>query len=65
MDIWSLTLGNLLSIPILCFALGVIATRLKSDLRIPDSVMRFLTFYLLIAIEIFVLIFKPYRAPEV
>ena len=50
MDIWSLTLGNLLSIPILCFALGVIATRFKSDLRIPDSVMRFLTFYLLIAI---------------
>lgn len=50
MDIWSLTLGNLLSIPILCFALGVIATRMKSDLRIPDSVMRFLTFYLLIAI---------------
>ena len=52
MDIWSLTLGNLLSIPILCFVLGIVATRIKSDLRIPDSVMKFLTFYLLLAIGI-------------
>jgi hypothetical protein len=52
MEIWSLALGNLLSIPILCFALGVIATRFKSDLSIPDAVMRFLTFYLLLAIGI-------------
>lgn len=52
MDIWSLAVGNLLSIPILCFVLGLVATRLKSDLRISDSVMRFLTFYLLLAIGI-------------
>jgi hypothetical protein len=52
MDIWSLALGNLLSIPILCFGLGFAATRFKSDLTIPDSVMRFLTFYLLLAIGI-------------
>ena len=50
MDIWSLALNNLLSIPILCFALGFIATRIKSDLHIPDSVMKFLTLYLLLAI---------------
>ena len=52
MDIWSRALGNLLSIPILCFVLGFLATRVKSDLRIPDSVMKFLTFYLLLAIGI-------------
>ena len=52
MEIWSLALGNLLSIPILCFALGFIATRFNSDLSIPDAVMRFLTFYLLLAIGI-------------
>lgn len=52
MEIWSLALGNLLSIPILCFALGFIATRFNSDLSIPDTVMRFLTFYLLLAIGI-------------
>ncbi len=52
MDIWSLALGNLLSIPILCFVLGLVATRIKSDLRISESVMRFLTFYLLLAIGI-------------
>ncbi|MGI9137346.1 MAG: sodium-dependent bicarbonate transport family permease [Candidatus Nanopelagicales bacterium] len=52
MDIWSLALSNLLSIPILCFVLGLIATRIKSDVRIPDSVMKFLTFYLLLAIGI-------------
>lgn len=52
MDIWSLALGNLLSVPILCFVLGLIATRLKSDLRVSESIMRFLTFYLLLAIGI-------------
>jgi uncharacterized protein len=51
-DIWNLAISNLLSIPILCFALGFIATRVKSDLQMPDSVMKFLTFYLLLAIGI-------------
>ncbi len=50
MDIWSLALNNLISIPILCFVLGFVATRIKADLRIPESAMRFLTFFLLLAI---------------
>ena len=52
MEVLSLGLGNLLSIPVLCFALGFIATRFKSDLHVPDAIMRFLTFYLLLAIGI-------------
>lgn len=52
MNIWNLAISNLLSIPILCFALGFIATRMRSDLQMPDSVMKFLTFYLLLAIGI-------------
>lgn len=52
MDIWSLAFDNLLSIPVLCFVLGFVATRVKSDLQFPDSVMKFLTFYLLLAIGI-------------
>jgi len=52
MDVLSLGLGNLLSIPILCFALGFIATRVRSDLQVPDAIMRFLTVYLLLAIGI-------------
>lgn len=52
MDIWSLAVNNLLSIPILCFMLGFLATRIRSDLRLPDSAMRCLTFFLLLAIGI-------------
>lgn len=52
MTIWNLAMSNLLSIPILCFVLGFIATRVKSDLQMPESIMKFLTFYLLLAIGI-------------
>jgi uncharacterized protein len=43
-------LANILSPVVLCFALGCMATFLKSDLKIPDSIYSFLTIYLLFAI---------------
>ncbi len=41
---------NLLSPPILFFFLGMIVTWFKSDLSIPDSISKFLSLYLLMAI---------------
>jgi hypothetical protein len=41
---------NLLSPVVLAFLLGVIATLLKSDLRIPDDIYKALSIYLLLAI---------------
>lgn len=41
---------NLLSPPVLAFALGVIATGVKSDLRFPDELYAALSIYLLLAI---------------
>lgn len=48
----SLTLGltNLASPAVLAFALGVIAARLRSDLKVPDQVQQFLSLVLLLAI---------------
>lgn len=43
-------LTNLLNPPVLAFALGVLAAALKSDLRVPDGMMRALSIYLLLAI---------------
>lgn len=43
-------LTNLLSPPVLAFALGVLAAAVKSDLRVPDAMMRALSIYLLLAI---------------
>lgn len=43
-------LTNLLSPPVLAFALGVLAAALRSDLRIPDAMMRAMSIYLLLAI---------------
>jgi len=42
--------ANLLSPVVLCFALGVIATLLKSDLELPDAFITALSIYLLLAI---------------
>lgn len=41
---------NLLSPPILFFALGIIAGLLKSDLRVPDQISHYLSIYLMMAI---------------
>jgi len=41
---------NLTAVPVLAFALGVMASRIKSDLRFPASITGFLSTYLLFAI---------------
>jgi len=48
----SLSLGatNLLSVPVLAFALGVFASSVKVDLRLPDAVYQATSMYLLLAI---------------
>lgn len=50
MDIVELVKTNLLTPPILFFALGVFAGLIKSDLRVPDSISRYLSIYLMMAI---------------
>ena len=47
-----LALANLTSPPVLAFALGVIAARIKSDLRLPEAVYQALSIYLLLGIGI-------------
>jgi hypothetical protein len=42
--------ASLLSPPVLCFALGVVAVLLRSDLRMPEPVFNALSIYLLLAI---------------
>lgn len=50
MELTQLLLDNLLSPIVLAFALGVLATLIRSDLRIPDQVHSLLSIYLLLAI---------------
>ena len=50
MDFFSLISQNLLSPAILFFALGIAAGLLKSDLEVPDSISRYLSLYLMMAI---------------
>ncbi len=50
MDILGLIQANILTPIVLFFILGVVAARIKSDLRIPDAVSEFLPIYLLAAI---------------
>lgn len=47
---WSVLSASLLSIPVLVFLLGVVAARMKTDLRLPDAVYQATTLYLLLAI---------------
>ena len=42
--------SNLLSPPVLCFALGVVAALARSDLRLPEPVFQAVSIYLLLAI---------------
>jgi len=49
-EIFDLFTRNLLSPPILFFALGVLAGYLKSDLDVPDQISRYLSIYLMMAI---------------
>jgi len=50
MDILELIQSNLLTPIVLFFIFGVIAARIKSDLKIPDAISEFLPIYLLAAI---------------
>ena len=47
---WSLATTNLTSIAVLIFIFGFIAARLNSDVRIPEPVYQFISFYLLLGI---------------
>ena len=47
---WTLATTNLTSIAVLVFIFGFIAARLNSDVRIPEPVYQFISFYLLIGI---------------
>ncbi len=51
-DTLSLALDNLMSPPVLGFALGLLAVAVGGDLRLPDAVYQFLSMYLLLAIGI-------------
>ena len=50
MDILGLMQSNLLTPIVLFFIFGIIAARIKSDLKIPDAISEFLPIYLLAAI---------------
>ena len=50
MDILELIQANLLTPIILFFLFGIIAARIKSDLKIPEAISEFLPIYLLAAI---------------
>ena len=52
MNVSQLVADNLLSPAILCFALGALATFLRSDLKLPDQVFSALSIYLMLAIGI-------------
>lgn len=52
MDTWSLAAANLTSPPVLAFLLGLAATAVKGDLRLPEPVYQLLSFYLLLGIGI-------------
>lgn len=50
MGIIDLFLQNILTAPILFFALGILAGAIKSDLSVPESISRYLSLYLMMAI---------------
>lgn len=50
MDILELIQSNILTPVVLFFILGMVASRIKSDLRIPEAISEFLPIYLLAAI---------------
>ena len=52
MNIFELALQNLTSPPVLAFALGLLATAIRADLRLPEAVYQGLSFYLLLGIGI-------------
>ena len=51
-SVFELALANILSPPVLAFALGLLAVTIKSDLRLPDPVYQAISIYLLLGIGI-------------
>ena len=51
-NVVDLALANLLSPPVLAFALGLLAVAIKSDLRLPEPVYQAISIYLLLGIGI-------------
>jgi uncharacterized protein len=47
---WSIAQANLTSVGVLAFVFGVLAARVKSDVRLPDAIYQFLSIYLLFGI---------------
>jgi hypothetical protein len=47
---WTLASNNLTSVAVLVFVLGFLASRLRSDLRIPEPIYQFISIYLLLGI---------------
>ena len=47
MSSWSIAQANLISVGVLGFIFGFIASRVKSDVRVPDAIYQFLSIYLL------------------
>ena len=50
MSSWSIAQANLTSVGVLAFIFGVFASRVKSDIRLPESIYGFLSVYLLLGI---------------
>lgn len=50
MSVWSIAQSNLTSVGVLAFLFGFIASRAKSDFRLPDSIYQFISIYLLFGI---------------
>jgi hypothetical protein len=50
MSSWSIAEANLTSVGVLGFIFGFLASRIKSDVRVPDAIYQFLSIYLLFGI---------------
>lgn len=50
MSSWSIAQANLTSVGVLAFVFGVLAARVRSDVRLPDAIYQFLSIYLLFGI---------------
>jgi hypothetical protein len=50
MSAWSIAQANITSVGVLAFIFGFIASRAKSNLKLPDSIYQFISIYLLFCI---------------
>jgi len=50
MSVWAIAQANLTSVGVLAFIFGFIASRTKSNLKLPDSIYQFISIYLLFGI---------------